>query len=198
MEEVLNNNTEQQSSKVLIALTKTRGKNKILVASMDGYGSGYQVDGIYVEQNGVARIFSISESQVGYGIPSQDLKPGDAHYEEITQAMDGYDGEESTQCIIDVYGLHAGTACVEAKTYGWLPAAGEMALVRDNLEAFNAACEAAGGQPIGSGKYWLSQRRNANYPWFYDAAAQGVGSWLGGNSSLLVRPCMAADEYAEA
>ena len=199
MEENLNNIEEQQvaenEAKVLIALTKKKGGKKILVESMEGYQSGYTVDGIYVEKNGIARIFSISENQARYGINSQDLKPGDAHYEEIVPSLGGYNGEEMTQLLIDIYYLQAGDAAVEAQAYGWLPEAGEMDLVAENVEAFNALIEVVGGTPISNGKYWLAQRRNANYAWFYDAAEKGYGSWIGGMSALNIRPCMSADEY---
>lgn len=201
MEENLNNNEEQQiaenEARVLIALTKNRGGKKVLAESMEGYESGYTIDGIFVEHNGVARVFAINDQQARFGINSQDLQPGAPHYNEIVPSLGGFNGEEMTQLLIDIYYLQAGDAAVEAQAYGWLPEAGEMDLVADNLEAFNALVEAVGGTPVSNGKYWLAQRRNANYAWFYDAAEKGYGSWVGGMSSLNIRPCMSAEDWIE-
>lgn len=185
----------QNPARVLIALTKNRGGKKVLAESMEGYESGYTVEGIFIEKDGIARLVSINESQARFGINSQDLKPGDAHYGVIEPNLGDYDGEEMTQLLIDIYYLQAGDAAVEAQAYGWLPEAGEMDLVMDNLEAFNALVEALGGTPITNGKYWLSQRRNANYAWFYDAAEKGCGSWIGGMSSLSIRPFKSAEDW---
>ena len=193
MEESLKNDT----ARVLIALTKNKGGKMVLAESMEGYESGYSIDGIFIEKDGIARVFAISEQQVRFGINSDDLDPEDRHYGEIVPSLGGYNGEQMTPLLIDIYHLEAGDAAVEAQAYGWLPEAGEMDLIAENIEAFNALIEAVGGTPITNGKYWLAERRNADYPWFYDAAEKGYGSWIGGKSSLNIRPCMSAEGWME-
>lgn len=183
--------------KVLIALSKKRGSKRILVPSMEGYESGYNIDGIYVEKGGEARIFALADIVKPFGINSTDLSPNDKNYGKISQSIGGMDGEESTQTLIDIYYLEAGTACVDAKEYGWLPAGGELDLALACIEDFNAMCEVLECDPIDSGKYWLSQRRNANYAWFYDVEFGGYGSWLGGMDELKVRPVKSAEGYEE-
>lgn len=201
MDENINNIEQQQvaetAARVLIALTKTRGGKKILAESMAGYESGYTVDGIFIEKNGIARVFAINAPQAPFGINSHDLQPGSAHYDEIVPSLGGYSGQEMTQLLIDIYNLQDDNAAVLAQAYGWLPEAGEMDLVAENVEAFNALVESLGGTPVTSGKYWLAQRRNAAYAWFYDAAQNGYGSWVGGMSPLLVLPCKSADDWME-
>ena len=185
---------ENQNTIVMLALTKKRGGKKVLAPSMEGYETGYNIDGIYIKVDEVSRIFALKDMAVGYGIDTADLPETDSNYGKIIATMDGMDGEENTQCIIDIYQLTSGAA-VSAKEYGWLPSGGEMSMLKDNKEAVNALLEAAGGDVIGNAKYWLSLRRNASYPWFYDGAEDGFGSWKGGSSQLLVRPCMYADAY---
>lgn len=184
---------EENNVILLIAVTKNNGGDKLLVPSMDGYKKGYTVDGIYVEKDDVSRIFALKETLFAYGIQSSNLPEGDKHYDEIIPSFGGFDGESSTNTIIDIYQLGADTAAVEAKKYGWLPEAGELDLIANNLDEFNSISELAGGTPLG-GRYWLSQRRNADYPWFYEVG-QGLGSWLGGLNLLKVRPCMSAEGY---
>jgi len=189
-------NIQQNESVVMIALTKKRGGKKVLAPSMEGYESGYTIDGIYVSDGGESRIFALGDTVAGYGFASEDLPADDENYGKVSPSIGGMDGEESTQCIIDVYQLSSG-APVEAKKYGWLPSAGEFDLLLANKDAFNALAEAAGGTKVETGRYWLSQRRNALYPWFYDIDGNGCGSWLGGSTQLSVRPCMSAYGYEE-
>lgn len=184
---------EENNVRLLIAVTKKNGGEKLLVPSIEGYKKGYTVDGIYVEQDGVARIFAPTEAPLVYGIDSQNLPAEDKHYEEIIPSFGGVDGESSTDTLISIYQLGEGTAAVEARGYGWLPEAGEFDLIANNLEAYNALCAEVSGATV-EGRYWLSQRRNADYPWFYEVG-QGLGSWLGGVNQLKVRPCMSADGY---
>lgn len=196
MDEILNNTVEQSVTKVLIALTKKNSGHRILVASMDGHLSD-EVDGIYVEQDGKARIFSLNEKSVRYGIDSPNLPSDDIHYEQIVDSFGGMDGQKSTSILIDIFHLGKNDAAVEASEYGWLPEAGEFELAVNNLEAFNTLAVAAGGNPLSERKYWLAQRRNAKYAWFYDVAHNGLGSWLGGGNQLLIRPVKSAAGYEE-
>lgn len=194
----IQNTEEQKTSKVLIALSKKRGSKKILVPSMEGYESGYNIDGIYVTDGTEARIFALADMQKPFGISSQDLPSTDKNYGRLSQSLGGMDGEESSQTLIDIYYLDEGTACVDAREFGWLPAGGEMGLAVANRDAFNALAEALDADPIDGGRYWLSQRRNANYAWFYDADENGYGSWLGGMTQMKVRPVKSAEGYEEA
>ena len=179
---------------VLIALTKKRGGKKYLAPSMEGYETGYNIDGIYIKEGDASRIFALGDITAAYGIASQDLPDTDPNYGKVSPSVGGMDGEESSQCIIDIYQLTEG-AVISAKEYGWLPSAGEMDMVAKNIDAVNALLEAAGGTKISDGRYWLSQRRNASYPWFFDAAEKVYGAWVGGSTQLLARPCKSAADW---
>lgn len=192
------NEEPQQIAKVLIALTKESGRvKKILVPSMEGYETGYVVDGIFVEKDEEARIFALDDMEKPFGINSPDLPSTDKQYGKISSTIGGLEGEESTQTLIDIYGFAQGTACVDSQQYGWLPEGGEFDLALADIEKFNQLCEEAGGTPINSGRYWVSQRRNSNYAWFYDVEQNGYGAWVGGLSLLKVRPVMSAEGYKE-
>ena len=83
---------QQDAAKVLIALTKKQGGKKILVPSLEGYETGYNVDGIYVSDGIHAVILSLTESQHPWGGNSVDLAEGDPLYDAGCNSLQSFDG----------------------------------------------------------------------------------------------------------
>lgn len=194
MEEMIQETQEQQPrSKVMIALTKKKGGKKVLAESMADYATGYQVEGIYIEQNGLARLFAVNDvAHAPYGIDSEDMEVEDGG--QLTASIGGENGHQLSELLIALYQMNEDAAAQQAKAYGWLPGGAELELLRDNQEEYNALAEAAGGAPL-SGKCWTAMRSSNTHPWFYDADQKGFGNWLGGNNTLAVRPCKSAAEW---
>lgn len=195
MAEELNNVQEQ--GKVLIALTNKKGKNKILVPSMDGYESGYTVDGIYVSDGINAIIVGMDEQQLPYGINSEDLHEGDKYYNVVSPIMCSFDGEWRTEWLIGFLGVGEGTALVEANKKGWLPSGGEMALIASKKEEINALLVEAGGSALSDGDYWTSQKFSNERVWSCMMESGNFTLNNGCVDSLNVRPVKSAAEYAE-
>ena len=190
-------NNVQEQGKVLIALTNNKGKNKILVPSMDGYESGYTVDGIYVTDGINAIIVGLTEQQLPYGIDSEDLKDGDPLYDVASPSMSNFDGEWRTDFLIGFLGVGEGTALVEAKKDGWLPSGGEMSLIASKKEKINALLEAVGGTLLSDDDYWTSQKFSNERVWSCMMESGNFTLNNGGVDSLNVRPVKSAADYAE-
>lgn len=200
MAEELTNVQEQpaEAAKVLIALTRNKGKQKILVPSMEGYEVGYTVDGIYVSDGTHAVIISVDEQTLPFGGKSEDLQPGDELYDVASPSMSSFDGEWRTDFLIGFMHPEDGTALVEAKKQGWLPAGGEMALVASNKSEVNALLEAVGGSVLSDGYYWTSQKFSNDRMWSCDMADGTFTLNNGCVSSLAVRSLKSAKGYIEA
>lgn len=195
----LENVQEQQVSpaKALIALTKNRGKSKILVPSMEGYGSGYTIDGIYVTDGKNAIIISQNEMSLPFGGTSEDLEDGHPLYNVASPSMSGFDGEWRTDFLIGFFNPEEGTALTEARKTGWLPSGGEMALIRSLKEDINELLAAVGGTPLSDDCYWTSQKFSNERMWSMDMT-DGIFTLNNGNvSSLAVRPVKSAGGYSE-
>ena len=200
MAEELTNVQEQPTevSKVLIALTKNKGKQKILVPSMEGYETGYTIDGIYVSDGAHAVILSVDEQSLPFGGESVDLRPGDELYDVTSPSMSSFDGDWRTDFLISFMNPEAGTALVEAKKQGWLPSGGEMTLVASKKDEVNALLEAVGGVVLSDDYYWTSQKFSNDRMWSCDMADGKFTLNNGCVSSLAVRPVKSAAGYAEA
>lgn len=199
MAEELVNVQEQptEAAKVLIALTKNKGKKKLLVGSMEGYETGYTVDGIYVTDGTHAVIIAIDEQSLTFGGESQDLQPGDELYDVASPSMSSFDGDWRTDFLISFMNPEEGTALPEAKKLGWLPSGGEMALVASKKVEVNALLEAVGGTELSDDYYWTSQKFSNDRMWSCDMADGKFTLNNGCASSLAVRPVKSAAGYDE-
>lgn len=199
MAELENNVQEQEvkTSKALIALTKNRGKSKVLVPSMEGYETGYTIDGIYVTDGQNAIILSLAESVLPFGNQSEDLHEGNPLYNVPSPSMSTFDGDWRTDFLIGFFAPEDGTALVEAKKEGWLASGGEMALIASLKDDVNALLEAVGGSQLSEGYYWTSQKFSNERMWSMDMADGKFTLNNGCVSSLAVRPVKSAEGYAE-
>lgn len=186
------NLTQEQPTaidQIMIAITKKRSKK--LVSTLEGVTGEYTIDGIAVITEEDSFIIPLTEDSYPFGTGSQDMEENDN-----TTSCTDLDGEERTDFLIGWLQLTDGMACVEAKKQGgWLPAAGEVNIIRRNLEAINEQLTAVGGTPI-SGQYWTSQLYSALYPWHFDTE-KGLRMWRGMTSQLSVRAIMPVDGYSE-
>lgn len=198
MAEIDNNIQEQpmEAAKVLIALTKTRGKQKILVTSMEGYESGYTVDGIAIKDGEHELLIALNEQLLAYGGQSEDIPEGGKRSE--TSSMTDFDGEWRTDFIIAHYEFTSGAA-VASKAFGWLPAGGEMALIYAHKAEIAALLEAVGGDPLSEDlPYWTSQMFSNEYPWHMSMVDGKFSMWMGQVDELCVRPVKSLAGYQEA
>ena len=187
----------QVESKALIALTKNKGKQKILAPSMEGYESGYTVDGIYVSDGTNSFIISLNEMSLPFGGNSVDLKPGDPLYDVASPSMSTFDGEWRTDFLIGFLDAQEGTALVEAKKQGWLPSGGELSLAASLKDNVNNLLEAVGGTPLSDNYYWTSQKFSNDRMWSCDME-EGKFTLNNGNvDELCVRPIKSAEGYSE-
>lgn len=194
--ETLDNIQDQQTvAKVLIALTKNRGKQKILVSSMEGYETGYTINGIGIMEGEKGILLSLSEQILPFGGISQDIPEGDKR-RNITSQMSDFDGQQRTDFIISHYELENGAA-VEAKKFGWLPSGGEMSFVYDHKDEVNALLEAVGGDPLSEDLYWTSQMFSNEYPWHMSMIDGKFAMYLGRENELAVRPVASLEGYTE-
>ena len=182
---------------VFIALTKNKGKKKILVGSMEGYETGYTVDGIYVTDGTHAIIIAIDEQTLPFGGSSEDLQPGDELYDVASPSMSSFDGAWRTDFLMSFMNPAEGTALPEAKKQGWLPSGGEMALIAAKKEEVNMLLEAVGGTVLSDDYYWTSQKFSNDRMWSCDMADGKFTLNNGNTSSLAVRPVKSAAGYAE-
>lgn len=194
-EELVNVQEQEKVSKALIALSK--GKQKILVPSMEGYGTGYTVEGIYVSDGANAVILAVGEQALPFGIDSQDLSEGDPLYDVASPAMSSFDGEWRTDFLISFFNPEDGTALIEAKKYGWLPCGGEIALIASMKEEVNALLNAVSGTPLSDEYYWTSQKFSNERMWSCGMSDGKFTLNKGCVDSLAVRPVKSADGYAE-
>lgn len=194
-EELTNIQEQTQTSKALIALTKKSGGNKILVESMQGYTSGYNVDGIYVTDGNHAVILSLTEMSLPFGGTSVDLTPSDELYNVASPSMSTFDGEWRTDFLIGFFNPTEDTALIEAKKFGWLPSGGEMALIASQKEAINTLLETVDGTQLSDGDYWTSQKFSNERIWSCKME-DGKFTLNNGNVSVLaVRPVKSANGY---
>lgn len=188
----------QEPPTVFIALTKSKGKKKLLVTSMEGYETGYTVDGIYVTDGTHAVIVAIDEQELPFGGDSVDLQPSDELYDVASPSMSNFDGEWRTDFLIGFLNPTEGTALVEAKKQGWLPSGGEMALIAAKKEKVNELLEVVGGTELSDDYYWTSQKFSNERMWSCDMADGKFTLNNGCVSALAVRPIKSAVGYEQA
>lgn len=194
MKELGNIQEQQTIAKVLIALSK--GKQKILVSSMEGYENGYKVDGIGIIDGEHAILVSLTEQLLSYGGDSEDIPEGDRR-RSITAAMSDFDGQQRTDFIITHYELESG-APVASKAFGWLPSGGELALIHAHKAEVNELLETVGGTLLSDDDYWTSQMFSNEYPWHMSMADGKFAMWRGQTDELAVRPVASLEGYTEA
>ncbi len=191
-------NEQSVAKKAMIALTKKSNGEKLLVDSMADYASGYVVNGIYVTDGVNSLILSLGEESLPFGgSDSIDLVEGDELYNVPSPSMISFDGEWRSDFLADFYKLTNGSAIVEAKSFGWLPCGGEMALISSLKAEINTLLEEVNGTPLSDAYYWTSQKFSNERMWSCNMA-DGKFSLNSGNvSSLLVRPVKSANGYSE-
>lgn len=196
MAEEVNMQEQAPAAKALIALSK--GKQKILVPSMEGYESGYNIDGIFVTGGSNAVVVALTEQSLPFGGGSEDLREGDPLYDVASPSMSSFDGEWRTDFLLGFFGPQEGTALTEARKQGWLPSGGEIALVAQMKAEINALLTAVKGTPLSDDFYWTSQKFSNERMWSVSMADGKFTLNKGNVSSLAVRAVMSAEGYREA
>lgn len=148
---------------------------------------GWTADGVAIVdgEGQTLLIVSLNESQTAFGgSNSEDLQEDIA-----SPSMSTMDGEMRSAFLSSFYKrdekeVPALDACAE---YGWLPSGGEMALIFANKESVNEMLEALGGDTIGDGRYWTSQRFSNDRMWSCDMEDGTFGIALGTASEACVR-----------
>lgn len=148
---------------------------------------GWTADGVAIvdDNNVTLLVVALKESQLAFGgDESQNLEEDVA-----SPSMSSMDGEQRSAFLLEFYqrkekAVPALLACAE---YGWLPSGGEMALIFANKEALNPVFETLGGDTLGDGKYWTSQRFSNDRMWSCDMGAGTFGIALGTASVAGVR-----------
>lgn len=110
-----------------------------------------------------------------------------------TQAVTDFAGEANTDAIIaydatdeaaEAVRSHPAAALCRAfqfpdGDYGYWPAAGEMNMIMQNLDAVNEAMTAIGGSSVQSANYWSSSQSSSNNSWrVYTSGVGGIGTGL--------------------
>ena len=147
---------------------------------------GWTADGVaLVDGDETLLVVALKEAQLAFGgDESADLEEDVA-----SPSMTWLDGKQRSAFLIGFYQreekeVPALSACAE---YGWLPSGGEMALIFANKDAINSVLETLGGDTLGDGKYWTSQRFSNDRMWSCDMSAGTFGIALGTASQAAVR-----------
>ena len=173
--------TQDASIRCLVSQVKD-GESKVAETLDDGWTA----DGVaLVDGDDTLLVVDLNESQLAFGgDESADLEEDVA-----SPSMTGLDGQQRSAFLIEFYkreekAVPALSACAE---YGWLPSGGEMALIFANKDAINAVIETLGGDTLGDGKYWTSQRFSNDRMWSCNMADGTFGIALGTASVTAVR-----------
>lgn len=171
------------------------GGNRCLVSQVkDGetkvaetLDDGWTADGVAIvdDNNVTLLVVALNESQLAFGgDESQNLEEDVA-----SPSMTGLDGEQRSAFLLEFYQREekAVPALSAVAEYGWLPSGGEMALIFANKDAINAVIETLGGDTLGDGKYWTSQRFSNDRMWSCNMADGTFGIALGTASVAAVR-----------
>ena len=96
-------------------------------------------------------------------------------YTELSDALTDYDGVSNTLTIAN-NGGNGAIACrtyesgIMTKLYWWMPSAGELNTIFQNVESINIALEAISGTPLTSDEiidYWSSTQYDNGVAWAY-------------------------------
>lgn len=173
--------TQDACIRCLVSQVKD-GESKVAETLDDGWTA----DGVaLVDGDETLLVVALNESQLTFGgDESQDLEEDVA-----SPSMTGMDGQQRSAFLIGFYQreekeVPALSACAE---YGWLPSGGEMALIFANKDAINSMLETLGGDTIGDGKYWTSQRFSNDRMWSCDMSDGTFGIAIGTASVAAVR-----------
>lgn len=173
-----------QDGDISIMVLQTKDSESKVAEILD---DGWEAGGVaLVESNGeTLLVVALNESQLKFGgDESQDLDEDVA-----SPSMAGLDGEQRSAFLIAFYQrkekeVPALSACAK---YGWLPSGGEMALIFANKDAINAMLETLGGDTLGDGKYWTSQRFSNDRMWSCNMSDGTFGIALSTASVAAVR-----------
>ena len=163
----------------------------------------YAVDGIIIrnEEMEADLLYAPYEVDAIFGegpedIPETDKRRKNANPNPIFRDLDG---EERTAWQLNYHhDTHeAGCAICEAVKFGWLPSGGEMNLLSQYLEDFNAKAELCGAEPVGENMYWLSTQYSEEYMWAMDMAKKTFEFWHSKATTMKVRPVKSASDYIE-
>ena len=173
--------TQDAGIRCLVSQVKD-GESKVAETLDDGWTA----DGVaLVDGDETLLVVALNESQLTFGgDESQDLEEDVA-----SPSMTGLDGQQRSAFLIEFYqreekAVPALSACAE---YGWLPSGGEMSLIFANKDAINAVLETLGGDALGDGKYWTSQRFSNDHMWSCNMGDGTFGIALGTASVAAVR-----------
>ena len=149
---------------------------------------GWDAEGIALVDSNDETLFvvALTELQLTFGGEnSEDLEEDVA-----SPSMTSMDGEQRSAFLLAFYQIAEMNvpALEESSVFGWLPSGGEMALIYANKNAINEKIEAIGGDTIGDGKYWTSQRFSNDRMWSCNMADGTFGIALGTASVAGVRP----------
>lgn len=170
-------------NRIRCMVSQVKGGETKVAETLD---DGWTADGVaLVDGDETLLVVALNESQLAFGgDESQDLEEDVA-----SPSMSSMDGEQRSAFLIEFYqrkekAVPALSACAE---YGWLPSGGEMALIFANKDAINAVLETLGGDTLGNGKYWTSQRFSNDRMWSCNMADGTFGIALGTASVAAVR-----------
>lgn len=173
---------ESGGTRCLVSQVKD-GETKVAETLDDGWTA----DGVAIvdDNNVTLLVVALNESQLAFGgDESQNLEEDVA-----SPSMTGLDGEQRSAFLLEFYQREekAVPALSAVAEYGWLPSGGEMALIFANKDAINAVIETLGGDTLGDGKYWTSQRFSNDRMWSCNMADGTFGIALGTASVAAVR-----------
>ena len=174
---------ETQGAGIRFLVSQVKDGESKVAETLD---DGWTADGVaLVDGDETLLVVALNESQLSFGgDESQDLEEDVA-----SPSMTGLDGQQRSAFLIEFYqreekAVPALSACAE---YGWLPSGGEMALIFANKDAINSVLETLGGDTLGNGKYWTSQRFSNDRMWSCNMADGTFGIALGTASVAAVR-----------
>ena len=147
------------------------------------------------DAEGIALVDSNDETLLVVALTELQLTFGGENSEDLEEdvaipSMTSMDGEQRSAFLLAFYQIAEMSvpALEESSVFGWLPSGGEMALIYANKNAINEKIEAIGGDTIGDGKYWTSQRFSNDRMWSCNMADGTFGIALGTASVAGVRP----------
>ena len=175
--------TQDSGTRCLVYQVKD-GETKVAETLDDGWDA----EGIALVDSNDETLFvvALTELQLTFGGEnSEDLEEDVA-----SPSMTSMDGEQRSAFLLAFYQIAEMNvpALEESSVFGWLPSGGEMALIYANKNAINEKIEAIGGDTIGDGKYWTSQRFSNDRMWSCNMADGTFGIALGTASVAGVRP----------
>ena len=175
--------TQDSGTRCLVYQVKD-GETKVAETLDDGW-----------DAEGIALVDSNDETLLVVALTELQLTFGGENSEDLEEdiaspSMTSMDGAQRSAFLLAFYQIAEMNvpALEESSVFGWLPSGGEMALIYANKDAINEKIEAIGGDTIGDGKYWTSQRFSNDRMWSCNMADGTFGIALGTASVAGVRP----------